>query len=214
MNCDEARELLPAYALGALDAEELSAVEAHLRTCREHDGELIDLRATVFALDSLGGEVELGAGATPARSHPEPAVRTGGMPVWQMAVAAALLLAVFGAGWLASDLVRSGSSEDVSIFLRGAEGQVVDIYGSDSEESVTVGMKGFVRLTDGTAYQLWAIRDGQWLRIGVCNVDEEGGWWGDFAFSIRSGEQVALTIEPQGGSISPTSEPILSTLSQ
>jgi anti-sigma-K factor RskA len=209
MNCEEVRELLPAYVLGALDAEELEAVEAHLREGREHDEELIELRATVFALDSLGDE----AGFAPAPLHPESSrpAKTSVPALWQLGAAAVLLLAVFGAGWLVADLAGTGPAEEVSIFLQGPEGQIVDFQGSDSVHSVTVTMAGFERLTDGRAYQLWAIRDGEWLRIGVCNMDEQGGWKGDFDFTIRSGEQVALTIEPEGGSAAPTSAPILST---
>jgi anti-sigma-K factor RskA len=208
MNCEEVRELLPAYVLGALDADELEVVEAHLREGREHDEELVELRATVFALDSLGDE----PGLAPARPRLESSLAARTRPaLWQVGAAAVLLLAVFGAGWLAADLVATGSSEEVSIFLQGSEGQIVDFQWSDAADSVTVTMAGFERLTDGRAYQLWAIRDGAWLRIGVCNMDDQGGWKGDFDFTIRSGEQVALTIEPEGGSTVPTSPPILST---
>ena len=51
MNCEEISELLPAYVLGALDPDEIEAIEAHLRAGHEHDAELVDLRATVFAMD-------------------------------------------------------------------------------------------------------------------------------------------------------------------
>ena len=47
MNCEQARELLPAYLLGALDVDETREVEAHLRAGHEHDDELVELRATV-----------------------------------------------------------------------------------------------------------------------------------------------------------------------
>jgi anti-sigma factor RsiW len=216
MNCEEVRELLPAYVLGALDAEELEALEAHLRDGREHDDELVELRATVFALDSLGDEAPVDAAPAPVLLRPEPSSRAsqpGVFSLWQLGAAAVLLLAAFGAGWLVSELVRTDPSEEVSIFLQGPDGQSVDMQGSDAAESVTVTMAGFVRLTDGRAYQLWAIRDGEWLRIGVCNMNEQGGWVGDFGFTIRSGEQVALTIEPGGGSTSPSSPPILSSAS-
>ena len=51
MNCEDIRELLPAYVLGALEHEEHDMVEDHLRLGREHDQELAELRATVFAMD-------------------------------------------------------------------------------------------------------------------------------------------------------------------
>jgi anti-sigma-K factor RskA len=72
-------------------------------------------------------------------------------------------------------------------------------------------MAGFTRLPEAQAYQLWAVRDGVWLRIGICNTNEQGGWMGDFQFSVREGEQIALTIEPAEGSEKPTSEPLLAS---
>ncbi|MPZ98421.1 MAG: hypothetical protein GEU80_03620 [Dehalococcoidia bacterium] len=63
MNCDEVRELLPAYAVDALDSEERAAVEAHLETCDAH-GELSEWR---------DGALQL-AYATPERAPP-PALR-------------------------------------------------------------------------------------------------------------------------------------------
>lgn len=45
MNCNEVREALAGYALGALDAHERVGVQAHLLGCRMHDAELAKLRA-------------------------------------------------------------------------------------------------------------------------------------------------------------------------
>src|SRR5512138_1779533 len=39
------RENIPAYALGALDAEDVRALEAHLRTCQACQAELAEYRA-------------------------------------------------------------------------------------------------------------------------------------------------------------------------
>ena len=47
------RELLPGYALDALDLAETTDIELHLRDCRNHDDELVGLRATGFALNIL-----------------------------------------------------------------------------------------------------------------------------------------------------------------
>lgn len=210
MNCDEVRELLPAYVLGALDADDLAAVEAHLRAGDEHEDELVELRATVIALDRFAGDPDLDVsfdamprgGGQPGAIHriPRPAV-------WQIAIAAMVLIAVFGAGWLAADL--TGKGQEVSILIQGAGGEYMVLEGASSNTSVTVTMEGFERLSDSKAYQVWAVRDGQWLRIGVCNTNDNGWWHGDFAFRVQPGEQIALTVEPEGGSQMPTSEPLL-----
>ncbi|HEU0075996.1 MAG TPA: anti-sigma factor [Dehalococcoidia bacterium] len=214
MNCDEVRELLPAYVLGALDADDLDAVEAHLHAGREHDDELVELRATVIALDRFADEPDLDVSFDAMRrraEQPGSIRRIARSVVWQIAVAAVVLVAVFVAGWLAADLT-GGQAQEVSILIQGPEGNYLVLESADSG-AVTVTMDGFERLADTQAYQVWAIRDGQWLRVGVCNTNEEGWWHGDFAFTVRPGEQIALTIEPEGGSETPTSEPLLTSRS-
>jgi anti-sigma factor RsiW len=210
MNCDEVQELLPAYVLGALDAAELEAVESHLRQGSEHDDELVELRATVFALDRFADEASFDATDT-SLERPSPIGRETRRPVWRMALAAAVLLTVFGAGWLASTLIGGDDGRAVSIAIQGVDGEQLALRGADSEGAVNVTMAGFDRLPEGQGYQIWAIRDGRWFRIGICNTDSQGWWHGDFEFTIRSGEQIAVTIEPADGSETPTSEPILAT---
>lgn len=210
MNCDEVRDLLPAYVLGALDAEELEAVEEHLRAGSEHEEELVELRATVFALDRFGDELEPSESfeaATLAIDGSRGGRRIQGIPAWLLGAAAVVLVAVFGAGWLASELL--GSGQDLSIQIYGTEGRHLFIDGTSGDETVTVTMAGFDMLPEAQAYQLWAIRDGEWQTIGVCNTNERGWWKGDFAFEVQSGEQVAVTVEPTSGSEKPTSEPVL-----
>ena len=217
------RELLPAYVLGTLDTDELDVVEAHLQAGREHDDELVELRATVPALDRFADEQVLsGAPAVDALKSSNPPTevlwtksvsRLGASPVWQMVAAAVVLLAIFAAGWLFGQFTGDSKGREVSYLLQGANGEVVALSGVTSEESVVVTMSGFERLSVDRVYQFWAIREGRWLPIGSCNTNPEGRWKGDFAFQIRSGEEIALTIEPAGESQKPTSEPILRSIS-
>ncbi len=50
MTCEEARELAPAYVLGALEADELAAVREHLASCGEAHEEFAALGAVAIAL--------------------------------------------------------------------------------------------------------------------------------------------------------------------
>ena len=51
MNCDEARDLIDAYALGALELEDHRRLEAHLRTCVAECPQLLaDAREVTEAL--------------------------------------------------------------------------------------------------------------------------------------------------------------------
>jgi anti-sigma-K factor RskA len=210
MNCSETRELLPAYVLGALEDDEIAEVEAHLRAGHEHDDELVELRATVFALDRFADAQSL---EEPA-SRPDSAAGTRrARPfnvswAWRYAVAAAAAIAIFAAGWLVAGS-GSGGGQDVSLALRGSGGQTVSLAGNTSQDHVAVAMAGFDALPSDSVYQFWAIRGDTWVRIGVCHPDASGGWTGEFPFKVQSGERIAVTVERAGGSATPTSAPVL-----
>ncbi len=253
ITCDEARELLPGYAFDALEDDGREALEAHLGAGREHDAELVELRATVFALDTLADEREpsgaLGARiasitraapavgaadaeAATAADAPGVGVAAAGPPGdavaapltgatarggrratrlrWALAAAAVVaLVAVFAAGWAVGRGGRSGAAPLFAFSVEGGGGQLVRFSGVAGESPVSVTMAGLQRLDPEHAYELWAIRDGRWMRIGVCNTNAAGGWVGTFPFALRAGDDVALTIEPAGGSAAPSSTPIL-----
>ena len=212
MNCEDVRDLLPAYVLGALDADELETVEAHLRAGNEHDAELVELRSTVLALDRFGREASLNTDFAAAQGieSARAGVRTSLIEPgwWRAAIAAVVLFATFGAGWLAADLLQA-DSETVSVVLRGPDGAQMTLQGASSEHTVTVTMGGLDTLEGEQVYQVWAFRDDTWLKIGVCNTNEEGRWKGDFDFAIRKDDEVVLTVEPPGGSETPSTRALL-----
>jgi anti-sigma-K factor RskA len=219
MNCEEVIELLPAYVLGALEPDEVEAVEAHLRQGREHDSELIELRATVFALDRYREELITSPSPAPdARRSPAPAAqprqplaasRPAWAPLWRGVAAAVAALLLVGAGWLGASVLSGGDSFAVTV--QDQTGAFMSVRGETSGDRVMVTMAGLERVPEGESYQVWAIREGEWVAIGTCNTNAEGRWRGDFEFQIRDGETVALTIEPAGGSDSPSGDVILSS---
>jgi anti-sigma-K factor RskA len=219
MNCEKVRELLPAYVMSALDRDELNDVEAHLSAGHEHDNELVELRATVFALDryaDVGRLERLEAAERPQESRPEAPVTRAGLFGWiksgpfpRMAVGVALALVIFVSGWLVAGVTQNESEHEVSLVIQGPAGEAVALNGATSEDRVAVTMSGFGALPSDRVYQVWAIRDGQWIPVGVCRPSAEGGWHGEFAFGVREDERIALTVEPVGGSETPTSDPVL-----
>ncbi|MGE0135226.1 MAG: anti-sigma factor [Dehalococcoidia bacterium] len=226
MSCEELRDLLPAYALGILEADEHAAVEAHLASCPEHEAELVDLRATTLALDLLREEPAASpslhqriAAITPGTSaEAPPGNRPHSRPRWWLAAAAAVaLLAVFASGWAARAVVDddgplpAASEVRYAYALQGGDGEFVGFTGVEGASTVTVTMAGLERLPDDHRYRLWAIRDGQWLRIGQCNTNAQGGWRGDFDFALTAGEQLAVTIERTTADPQPPGDPILRT---
>jgi anti-sigma-K factor RskA len=219
MNCEEVRELLPAYVLGVLDREEVDVLEIHLRSGHEHDEELVELRATVFALDRFADERSLDVAGERGQALPaHRPKRLGGRALpswlafdqaWHVAIAAIVVLAVFGTGWFVGHITGDRDEQDVTVLVRGPGGKLLSLSGGTAQDDVAVTMAGFEMLPSDRVYQLWAIRDGEWLRIGVCNPKDDGRWQGEFPFRLKSGEQIALTVEPAGGSEQPTSEPLL-----
>ena len=251
MTCEEIRDLIPGYVLNALEPSEMDRVDEHLLTCREHDEELVDLRATGMSLalldeaaqpsPHLRDRVRAAAGPTsvplalraaleandddfddefddmdlePQRRGWSAASRRLA-PWWFGGAAAVIAVARFGAGWFAG--TRSTPAPVVqqtirySYEMRGASGELVRFAGVEGNDRVTVTMDGIGAQPEGRQYQVWVIRDGKWLSLGHCNTNAKGWWRGDFEFALRRGEEVALTVEPAGGSPKPSTPPVLRT---
>lgn len=220
MNCNEVRELLPAYVLGALEGDETGEIEAHLRSGREHDDELVELRATVFALDRFADEESFDEPAAPTDLRATAAHRraTAGPRTirtimssgrLRSVLAAAAVIAIFAAGWAVATSTTGRTQHDVSLAIQGPAGRTLSLTGTTGDERVAVTMTGFDRLPSDHVYQLWAIRNGAWVRIGVCNPTPDRTWAGEFPFAINRNERVAVTVEPAGGSQNPSTTPLL-----
>lgn len=228
MTCDEVHDLLPAYALRMLEPSEHEAIEAHLRDCRQHDADLLDLRATSFALDFLAEDTEAAPAPgeairllPPRVDAPKPVhAKRRAIPLRWLAAAAVIgLLFVFGAGWSAHSLTSDGTTSGApgptqfAYQLQGADGALVRFSGVEGADHVRVTMANLTRLTDGRLYRLWAVRDGQWHLIGQCNTNAAGGWDGNFAFSLGSGERLVMTVEVPGADPQAHGTPVLGSAS-
>jgi len=144
-----------------------------------------------------------------------PAARRGAVPRgrrWTLG-AAAVALVIFGAGWFAgvSSAPEPQQTVRYSFEMRSPTGQLVKFAGIEGTDRVTVTMDGLQAQPEGRQYQVWAIRDGKWVSLGSCNTNARGWWRGDFEFTLKSGEEVALTVEPAGGSPKPSTPAILRT---
>ncbi len=240
MNCEQAEELMGAYALDALPDEEMAAMRAHLATCPEHSAAAAELRAVAMTLgettDEMApppglrariaaavGESEPASGTTvidrpvDIRPHTETrqsSRRFGGFSAqaWG-AIAAVLAIAV--AGLLAWNMaLRNGDSGSdarvqavttLQVESGAAAGHVVVF----DDGTATVVGNAMPRLDTTHAYQLWSLDElGQPTSLGLLEYDERGEANATVTLDSDSATQIAITIEPAGGSKAPTSAPI------
>jgi anti-sigma-K factor RskA len=229
LRCQEADELLPAYAADALERADQLDVASHLAECRRHDGALQALRQS-FAdlaagvapmdpppnlktslLDAFDREVSgTAAPAGPATPVVRPVTARRSLPAaawFGYAMAAALLAVAIGLGaWGASrgdgdgDIVVLAATSDAAGTLQltylpahGLGVIEVDLEDLDAEHD----------------YQAWRLdENGNAISLGVLPTTH-----GRVALDgdLTGATLVALSIEPAGGSPSPTSNPLLVT---
>lgn len=231
MDCREAEELLGAYALDALEAEEARRMEEHLASCSEHAMAAAELRQTrsLLALtvedaapsDELRDRIlqavktdpSAESSTFPARERVRVPIRRAPLPRWGprpafLAAAAALLLALGIGGVIGYQL--SQSQQLAYTFVGdpsrapGAEARLV--YLKDRKQAV-LSVTGLPRLAAGQVYELWLIRGGQAVDEGV-SAQANGRLGLQVAVDLTQYDELAITIE-QGEQPQPTSTPIL-----
>lgn len=158
--CSERRGAIGAVALGRAGADEVEALDAHLRSCAACSDELERLRGAASVLDVATPPAERGARGVARR------------PV--VLAAAAALLVVAGAAWV---LAGNGGGElegTPIVFtetLPGAEGRAV-VAGSPSGSLIDVEASG---LEPRSVYALWlSDADGARVPAGTFEVDDDG----------------------------------------
>ena len=224
----ELHTLSGAYALDALSAEEAAAFRTHLDTCVACCEEVRELRAAAARMgaseaivppDHLKERVLEAADRTPQlppRVTPIEAARSRRwMPRLLTAAAAVVLIAgaVFGIGQLQRDdsvpLAAGVSQVFEATDAHTAEVKtpkgVLRVATSPSKGEMAVDTRDLAALDDKHVYQLWAIVDGSMSSAGLVE-DKDAGAHMDMP---APGTQVAITIEPAGGSKEPTTDPIV-----
>ena len=217
-------DLAAAYAVDAVDEQERAAVEAHLPTCaacRAVVDELTDDAAALSEGLEVQPSAELRARVLDQVAAEPPRVgrrrtRTARLPAsrW-LAVAAAAALIGVGAWGVSRTLEPNPvdqviSAEDATEHTGDAEvGEVVVITSEDTNGAVLLLPEGLAAPDEGSVYQAWFVGDdGSARSAGVLteNVLEEGE--GRLEGALEGAAAVGLSVEPEGGSDQPTTEPI------
>ncbi len=222
----EILDLLPAYALGILEANEAAQVTAHLETCsvcREELAAYEDVTDTLAtAVPILIPPTELKERllnkTTEADAAPPSRLQIWNKrlsalfdrPVWQPALAMAALLLILGAIFIWQ---QSQNRAEVQFALTPTEAA------PEAEGLISVSGNGEALLTitnlpslePEQQYQLWLIHDGQRDSGAVFSVDANGSAQVtvDAKRPLTEYGAFGITIEPAGGSPGPTGERVL-----
>ena len=228
-NHSDMHELVGAYALDALEADEVEAMELHLAECPKCRAELRDHRETAAMLAHVGAEAPTGLWdriAAGLEEEPPDLARVFRLPTerrssnqrWRKVAFAAAAVA---AGLIAVDtaiiLNDNDRPTDVEQAIAAPGSKIVALRSTDHRQSIdavlTADGKGYVlhgkmnKLNDDQTYQLWGIVSGRSpISLGVLGQSPKEA-------SFAAGTQfdtLAITIEKSGGSILPTGEPVLS----
>jgi anti-sigma factor RsiW len=186
-----------AYALGALDANEAVVVEAHLHTCAECQAEYDALRPVVTAVGNAVGNEAVPSPLLKARIMRQVRVqqmRPSRNFAWlAYAIAAACLLLAIGLG---------------TIVMQQRE--TISTLSSASEHRIYLVAHGLPQLPAGKVYQMWTLAKGA-VRVApsVTFVPDSAGnaMVAVPAIPLTTAE-VAISVEPAGGSKQPTTKPI------
>ncbi len=226
-------DLLPAFALGSLEADEALQVEDHLLSCWICRRESGDFRTIAVQLSLAVPPVDpppelkerLMRSIQGSRApQPVPAQASGRswlerlLPVWGLAsLALILLLGVFSlALWQRVNLLEIATSSggmravplNATDEIPNATGFV--LVGADGRNGALV-VDGLPPLDEAHQYQLWLVRDDTRTSGAVFSTDEQnyGGTRIRASGSLLEYSAVSVTVEPTGGSPQPTGVVVL-----
>lgn len=226
---NELHTLSGAYALDALTAEEAAAFRTHLAACPSCCEEVRELRAAAAQMGAseavlpparLRTAVLEAADKTPQLRPKVTSIDSARSRRWMpklLTAAAAVVLvagAVLGIGQIQNDDAGATLAAGVTQVFEAPDANqavvetpqgVLRVATSPSQGEMAVDTSDLAPLEGGRVYQLWAIVGEEPISQGVLS-DTKAGAHMDMP---ASGTQVAITIEPAGGSKLPTSEPIV-----
>lgn len=226
---EEMKDLLAPYVLGAIDEDERAVVRAHILSCEDCMHAADELSEVVPWLDETVEPVPLPDGFSDrvleaVRAHDEretsspevvPLRRRSARWEWLAAAAVFAVIAVLSFSLYEARSELSEKDRVVSALVRGDEQDLHGPSGAVAKMVPTADGGLFVAagLQDAPAdhtYQLWIFEGSTPVSAGVFDA-EDGVVAFDVSKSVDDIDGVAVTVEPEGGSPKPTSDPILST---
>jgi anti-sigma-K factor RskA len=227
------QDLLPAYAIGSLEAADAGQVQEHLLSC-------LICRDEARAFQAVAEQLSLAApDAVPSadlkdrlmrrvqstRPREQVPTRRPSRPFWERLVPAwglvSLILIIALAGstlvlWQRVNnlefLSRPGGIRAVPLSPPDATSEATGfvLISADGQDGALV-VDGLPPLAEDQEYQLWLIRNGERASGAVFSTDERsyGGTRIRAPLALTEYSAVGITIEPAGGSLQPTGEQVL-----
>jgi anti-sigma-K factor RskA len=217
---EELRDLLGAYALGALDDEEHAEVEDYVLHDTDARAELHQLehavawlghaspRPSEAAWDTVRAEMDRDlagdASVAPVVDLATRRSRAGWRRITAIAAAVALVV-VAGIATLSVFSSDSGSPT-TTVALAAPDGRVAVTAHLHEDGTGTIVTSSLPTAPAGHEYQLWALPDQQLTMhsAGLLGADPAGHHISVPAHTQR----IAISVEPTGGSHAPTTQPV------
>jgi anti-sigma-K factor RskA len=222
---DELRSLVAAYALGAVPPHEEEALRVHLLSCpecqAEADGYAFVSSKLALAVeptplpDGFADRVLEQVRPTAPESARKPSRRArrarifAGVSFAAMAVAVAVLAfsLVNVRGDLSDERSITSAILNTEDGFRLTDGEAVAAMVPTETGSVFV-VEGLDEVPEEKTYQLWLLGAEQPVSVGTFEV-EDGRAVIETDLTIEGFDAAAVTVEPEGGSPGPTTEPVL-----
>jgi anti-sigma-K factor RskA len=212
---------LAAYLLGALEPGEAAELERHVAGCRECEEELERLRPAVQVLPETVERVEApaalrgrlmeqvrseagGSQAAPAVRH-APKRRFGLHPLAGLATLALVLAAI--AGYAIRDS-GSGGGKTTTVATGHSPGVTAEMVREG--ETGTLRLANLHQLPPDKVLQAWVQRGKRVVSAKALFVPNRDGTATATIDGMQGVSTVMVTAEPRGGSVQPTSAPIVS----
>jgi anti-sigma-K factor RskA len=238
-NCQPFRDLLPAFALEALDPDEVRMLETHLKTCPDCQDSLEEYRAVgdglMFALPLRTPPPRVRArlvASLAAAKAPTPSTRRA-WPIWQLVGGLALVILLALNVSTLSQLQalqrqqtaltqQLQTSQTALALVAYPEGRTLTVTGQQATGTLVLNSElksgvlfawGLQTLDAAQTYQIWLIQpDGRRVSGGLFRPEPSQPFVSVVIPSSRPFSDftgMGVTIEPAGGSPGPTGPKVL-----
>lgn len=227
---DRIQSLIAAYAMGAVPEDEVPAIRSHILSCEACFAEaesyteaLAVLAVSVDPVDlprGFAGRVLQAARGDATTPAPRPKAASRGR-LWRVLVPGVAVLAVISLLGTTAALVRSIDrqrqyeavvaslvSDPEALSLEGPGGAEAVLASSD--DGLVLVAVDLGEAPRGRDYQLWLMKDGLPTPGVTFDVDDSVAVVESIG-DLASYDGAAITVEPDGGSSQPTTEPVLSS---